>query len=166
MVHGIHKFVRASGRRLLTFAMLPAFFIASLPHWACICADGHRTSACPMLRTPTAAFSVAKQSSGKSCCQKRIAQEARACCASGTRLSGGHGTTAIKTASSCCRVVVELPAAATSVKQADAKNLAASAIAEPFVQLFGIGVSQAAFAISFQSPPPIDAVILYSRLTI
>src|SRR5207302_6214460 len=100
------KLLYASRERILSLVLLPAFFLATIPHTACICADGHREAFC---RATLCRFMSAKGSEsaccGCSCCKAGAKCEKRSCCKNqqGQAKSTGaaSGTGMIANANSC-----------------------------------------------------------------
>jgi len=144
--------MNASRGRILALAMLPVFVVGTLPQVACICADGHREMACPKLKGG-------------------VEKHVRSCCAAKSHAGVnqlGHMYGVGARVVSCCRVVIESPPATVVVKQSratdelthiDASDRFVSHSAEPS---FRAVRSEAAH----WQPPPRDAVIWFSRLTI
>jgi len=133
-------------------AMLPVFVVGTLPQVACICADGHREMACPKLKGGV-------EKHVRSCCAGKVREQVRQ-----PLPTSGIGARVV----SCCRVVIESPPATVVVKQSratdelthiDASDRFVSHTAEPS---FRTVRSEAAH----WQPPPRDAVIWFSRLTI
>src|SRR5438874_13838811 len=76
------KLVYASRERILSLVLLPAFFLGTLPHTACICADGHREAFC---RATTCRFLAQRSNTDAcgqcSCCKgSGSACDKRSCC--------------------------------------------------------------------------------------
>ena len=173
MFRSIRKFVWPHRERLLALVMLPAFFLASLPHTACICADGHREQFCRAGACHArSSGSNATACCGCSCCQVRDSAQGRSCCrqnahnSSGNTPVPGHGLNA-KTGP-CCKPFVEAPAPAiksNKVEQLSAKAIVAAV--EPLNLPFYIASDRPSVELYHSStPPPLDAVIVFQRLTI
>src|SRR5947207_3563752 len=111
------KLVVASRERILSLVMLPAFFLATLPHTACICADGHREEFC---RATACRFLGAKTCGECSCCQESAAacQKSSCCHAKHSQPDSSKSKTpttglTAKTGS-CCNPIVEAPGPAVT----------------------------------------------------
>src|SRR5205809_397178 len=110
---------RVSRERVLSLVMLPAFFLGTLPHTACICADGHREAvcragACMAINNGAGATTCC----GCSCCKDRGTPGARSCCQAKSCCAAKHKTTpknGIAAENSCCQPIVEAPAPATAL---------------------------------------------------
>jgi hypothetical protein len=169
MFRRINKLVHVSRERLLSLVMLPAFFLATLPHTACICGYGHRESRCN-----ASACCTIKQgkltdvSCGCPCCQSK---HGKACCckakpaASGCEKCPPSGLAAKN--GNCCQPIVEAFAPAKGVEKVSLVSpldvatgvlLPAVADAEPSLLLRR--------ALDHHGPPPLDVVIVYLHLTI
>ena len=165
------KLIKAKGERIVSLALVPIFLLGMLPRTACICADGHREAMCPAIRHAVAARSAASASSGKSCCQKREAKQPARCCANKfAQRENDHFPLKVigpKTGS-CCQPVLEAPLVAVVEKKVGVSErsicVATSDSAESYV---GVVALWPAFnAVGLCTPPPLDAVIVFSRLTI
>jgi len=169
MFRKLPKLMRAYRERVLALVMLPAFFFGTLPHTACICADGHREASCPMLaRHPSSQTSSA--CGGPACCQ-RTTDPSRSCCRAkgGPPASAGCGSqcaTVGKTGSCCHPVIEQAPPAVTAQKSQVASQPVWMATVEMPLSLIPAAALWPAVYSPVQSPPPLDAVIAFSRLTI
>ncbi|HEX5104011.1 MAG TPA: hypothetical protein VFV87_09390 [Pirellulaceae bacterium] len=163
------KLAARSRQRLLSLVMLPAFFLATLPHTACICGDGHRVARCNAVAC--CAIKAGKSTgvscgcpccqshSGKPCCCK--AKQAKPACDK-CPLPG----LAAKTGN-CCQPVIEAPAPAKSVEKV-------SPVSPLDVAIGGLPPTFADAApgllarrvLDHHGPPPVDVVIVYLHLTI
>jgi hypothetical protein len=170
MIRNLKKRTWAIREQLLAALLVPTFFFGTLPQIACICADGHRMQHCPLQYCPLQ-YSVSPK---RSCCSdhEQTSNATRSCCGSGgcqSQTSDGSRVFAVATANSrCCHPVVELPAPAASVKKADvtAKATLVGMIASP-VSLVAATELWPTLAAPIQStPPPLDVVVFFSRLTI
>lgn len=173
MFRSIRKFVWPHRERLLALVMLPAFFLASLPHTACICADGHRepfcqASACHARNSGSSATACC----GCSCCQVRGAAQPRSCCLqkssepTGNKAAPAHGLRA-KTGP-CCQPFVAAPAPAIKSSKAEQPSREAFVATAELLHLpLYIPMGCPAIELLHSSaPPPLDAVIVFQRLTI
>jgi hypothetical protein len=151
---------------LLSLVLLPAFFLGTLPQTVCICADGHREAACPAIQRRLAVGT---------CCQFQDAPSKRSCCgpkpccgAQGLHHSSSSGCGIAAQTSSCCQPVIEVPIPAIGTKKADTSaQLAMTAAVEPLSSLLLASELWPTLAAPTQStPPPLDAVITFLRLTI
>ena len=143
------RLAKASRERILSLVLLPASFLGTLSHSACICADGHRELFCNAKACQTA------QGCGD-CCTSRRGQ----CCDS-KQGCPADGQTA---QSNCCQPVVEVPAPAVGSDKAK--------LPSPMVALLdtisplAYGGSLATISASHSTPPPLDLVIVLRHLTI
>src|SRR5437773_899580 len=116
MLRRIKSLARTYRERLLSLVMLPAFFLGTLPHTACICADGHREAlcragACRSINTASGATTCC----GCSCCKNRSAGTTRSCCqAKGCCAAKHKAADGIAAKNSCCRPFVEASAPAVA----------------------------------------------------
>jgi hypothetical protein len=170
----LKKSVNSHCERILSLVLLPAFFLATLPQTACICADGHRESFCkaaglallPGGSSPSAC-------SGRSCCQEHGKHIVRSCCApqhSHPTFSQRRPISGVATAhGSCCHLLIEAPAPATTMAAKVSVSVPQDwvAIVQLAPPLNSAGKIRAACELSdFTGPPPVDAVIVFQRLTI
>lgn len=171
MVRRIRKLVWPHRERLLSLVMLPAFFLGTLPHTACICADGHREPFCRAAAC-TASGSSRTACCGCSCCKDRGSHEGRSCCqGKSCQPTNGSSTPASGLAAktgSCCQPIVEAPAPAAKTSKVELdKHLVLVATIESFSSLAAANeVRPALERSSFSTPPPLDAVIVFLHLTI
>lgn len=174
MFQRLQRLASAYRERILSLVMLPAFFLGTLPHTACICADGHREAFCPATACRFLGARASENTcSGHSCCiRESSACENRTCCQAKldqpSSLDTASGTTLIAQTESCCHPIVEAPAAAlTSPKSELASKSAFVAAIEPLATLWSADRVRPAFEWNQHStPPPIDTVIVYLHLTI
>src|SRR6478609_5338551 len=92
-------------RGIFSLALLPAFLCGTLPHTACICADGHREEHCRALSRHTSA----PTSAGKlrcNCCKPR--DEAPDCCQ--TEKQDSQRQAGLTASGNCCHPIIETPA--------------------------------------------------------
>jgi len=172
MFRGLNKLVAAHRERIVSLVLLPAFFFATMPHTACICADGHREAFCKAaLCRAMSNGSSATACCGCSCCKNRDTQHGVSCChgkscqpASGD--SPRSNGVAAKTGS-CCHPFLEGPAPA-SVSKADAGSHEAltGAIELPTAFIGADEFQPTLDRSGFSMPPPLDAVIVFQHLTI
>ena len=173
MLRRFRKFVWPHRERLLSLVMLPAFFVASLPHPACICGDGHRELFCtPGHCRACLRHATSTADGGHSCCQGHASELVQSCC--GTKHddqtpTGGtsnSGLTAIQ--GCCCKGIVEVAGPATVSKKSE---FAAPGTVVANTQSSAAYVSVSELWPLFEqfndsTPPPVDAVIVYLHLTI
>jgi hypothetical protein len=173
MLRRIKKLVRPNRKRLLSLVMLPTFFFATLPHTACICADGHREPSCNAAACRGLAQSeTAQECCGCKCCLASHDGQARSCCQgkSGRRASEGTSGLAGLSGSkaNCCHPIVESPAPATVSKQ---QKIASGEDFVAAIDWLPVMSPATEVAGSFRrlrgsTPPPRDVVILFAHLTI
>jgi hypothetical protein len=169
MFRRINKLVHASRETLLSLVMLPAFFLATLPHTACICGDGHRESRCNA--SACCAIKQGKStdvSCGCPCCQSH---SGKACCckakpaASGCEKCPPPGLAAKN--GNCCQPIIETPAPAKSVEEVSVPSPLDVAIGDLTSRLADISPSLLVRRpLDHHGPPPLDVVIVYLHLTI
>ncbi len=173
MFRSIRKIVRPHRERLVALVMLPAFFLASLPHAACICADGQREEFCKAVACRFVKRSTSNNACrGCSCCQTQSNSGNHACCkkqnsqsseSSPCRLTGLGATS-----NSCCHPIVETPVPATvtgHVKAELPQRLVAFVEFAPPVLVSG-KIRPEFNLFDTAGPPPLDTVIVLKRLTI
>jgi hypothetical protein len=168
------KFVNSHCERILSLVLLPAFLLGTLPQTACICADGHRESFCKAAGLALLpGGSSASACSGRSCCQEHKKQIVRGCCnaqhSQQTPSQQGPISGVATTQGSCCHLLIEAPPPATT----EAAKVSVSvpqdwvAVVQLAPPLNSAGKIRAACELSdFTGPPPVDAVIVFQRLTI
>jgi hypothetical protein len=125
-----------------------------------------------MMRHSVAARPAASSPSGKSCCQKRQAKLLRAsCCANkSAQRENDHSLVKVSGAKtgSCCQPIMEGPLAAVVGKKEGVSEksicVPTNDSAEPYVGV--VAVWPTLHAVWLCIPPPLDAVIVFSRLTI
>jgi hypothetical protein len=173
MFRRIRKLVWPNRERLLSLVMLPAFFLATLPHTACICADGHRESSCNVWACRAGAPESSKAAScGRSCCKDCRAKQERNCCHKNAGESAKHDSMHVSglviSTGSCCHPIIEAPAAAIATNKAkQASDQLIAAVVHPLPALVSTVAVRPAFErIHTSTPPPLDAVIVYLHLTI
>lgn len=172
MFRRMTRLMRAYRERIVSLVLVPAFFLGTMPHTACICADGHREEFCKAALCRAIANGSATHCCGCSCCKNSSAQPQRSCCQAknGESRSGSPGPAnglAAKTGS-CCHPFLEAPAPAAISAKAD--------LGSPLTLLATIDLSQTFLGTiefqptldrsSFSTPPPLDAVIVFLHLTI
>lgn len=174
MFRRMNKLMHAHRERILSLVLLPAFILGTLPHTACICADGHRESSCKVAACRSLASGPrASSCCGCDCCKPRESQDGRLCCqakqhcqsvAPGQQPLSGL----IASGSTCCHPITEAPAPATSFAKADVgSKQKQAAVAEITPALTLAGKTCLAFdLVDFSGPPPLDLVIVLQRLTI
>ena len=172
MVRLVKKLVRSNGERILSLVVLPAFFLATLPQVACICADGQRRPHCNLMAC--CAAKAAKRSSGScgcSCC-KVSPGESHSCCKAKQKqpVEQSPDTFPILFAKTggCCNPYLEAAAPAVLVDKVTASaqpDIATTcAVTQVLSELNSAYVVNRAF--DYHGPPPRDAVIVYQHLTI
>ena len=173
MFRRIKKFVWRSRGRMLSLVMLPAFFLGTLPHTACICADGHREEFCKAaLCRALGNGSKTTACCGCSCCKPSGSHAGRSCCQSKQGESGKPSSMpmnglAAKT-NSCCQPIIEAPAPASQsskVEVVDQLSLVA-AVASLLLLVPTVDIRPSFDHIHSATPPPLDAVIVFLHLTI
>ena len=155
----------SKNKRLLI--LIPAFLCGTLPHTACICADGHREEQCRAISRPAALPDG--NSAGKcNCCSSRTITSAAASDCRHSTATESESSSALIAGKSCCQPIVEGPASAIPAAKGDAslqlKCLAVSIIADNAPPAATVSFSQPTSHPS--GPPPLDAVIVYLHLTI
>ena len=164
MFHRFSSLIRFHSKGILSLALLPAFLYGTLPHTACICADGHREDHCRALAAPRCDKTPAANTQC-SCCKARR-DDARNCCQA--KENKTHQRTGLIAAGTCCHPIVEAPAPLVPSVKADAvaKSTllpAFAPIAEPW---FAASYRPLRHSDHLATPPPLDVVIVYLRLTI
>jgi hypothetical protein len=165
----------AACRRSKAFAaiLVPAFLLGTLPHSACICADGHKEPSCNA--TACCAMASGKATDGCcgcTCCKPGDDGKPRACCqanhrsktadqkpASGLAAKTGH----------CCSPIVEAPAPAAAAKKVEpqAHKHLLTAVLPALQSMSALPVPATTRPLdNHHGPPPLDAVIVYLHLTI
>ena len=169
-----YKLIAACRRsRAFTAILVPAFLLATLPHAACICADGHKEPNC----NAAACFAIAhgKEAGvccGCSCCKPSSDGKPRSCCQSKHRPAGPDqkpiSGLAAKTGP-CCNPILEAPAPAVGAKASELpaqKSLLSAALpASHFTSALPAHLATRPLD-NRHGPPPLDAVIVYLHLTI
>lgn len=162
-------------RRSRAFAaiLVPAFLLATLPHAACICADGHKEPSCNL--SACCAIAQGKGNGvccGCSCCKPDSDGTPRSCCQSEHRpaepaknpASGLNAKTG-----SCCHPIIEAPAPAAGAKKGELlpqKNLVFEALPTlPYISVLPARSTTRPLD-NHHGPPPLDAVIVFRHLTI
>ena len=172
MIRSIRKIVRLHQERLLALVMLPAFFLATLPHTACICGDGHREAHC----------------NAAACCAFNHGKTVTSCCGCACCKTKGDGRTgccgkcknkpaappeesqpgvAAKTGG-CCHPYLEAPSPTAVVKKQVFTSQLDVVISPVSSQTFTVGssISVVRLPFDYHGPPPRDAVIVFQHLTI
>jgi hypothetical protein len=173
MFRRIRKLVWPNRERLLSLVMLPVFFLATLPHTACICADGHREASCKAWACRAGASESSKAASrGRGCCTDCGAKKGRSCCPKKAGESAKHDSLPVSglvlSTGSCCHPIIEAPAAAIAPSKAkQASDQLIAAVVHPLPALASTVAVRPSFdRVHSSTPPPLDAVILYLHLTI
>jgi len=163
MISRLSSQLRLTRQALLSLALLPVFLWGTLPHIACICADGHREEHCRALSGQVRALRSAT-STKCSCCQSR--NGARSCCQ--TAKHERQSPTNLIASGSCCHPIVESPAplVLTGKIQPPTKATLVAAIA-PLAEFDTAPTNHALRQWHrLSTPPPLDVVIVYLHLTI
>jgi hypothetical protein len=167
------KWVSVHHERIISLVLLPAFFFASMPHIACICADGHREAFCKTALCRAIGNGTNRSDcGGYSCCNNRGSGPVRSCCQGKACPSPGGGTTPLhgigaKTGS-CCHPVIEAPSPAITSGKTDLTSQAAliAMPVPPTTFIFANELHPELSRSDFSAPPPLDAVIVFLHLTI
>lgn len=169
MFRRVWKLSHACRERVLSLALLPAFLFGTLPHSACICADGHREQFCKT----AACRSIADGSNpaaccGCTCCRDRGSELSGTCCQGKSRSDTQPADGLAATTNDCCHPIVESPSPAAAPSKAElAMESTMVATVEPLVSFaFAKGVQLARHWSDSAKPPPPDLVILFLHLTI
>jgi len=150
------KFGGRSHERVISLAMVPILLLGTIPHAACICADGHREKFCRARMGITAGAPAVAQK--RNCCRRQVAPVTAA-----TPLA----TTCLARPKSCCRPVLELPFPVTdSVKNSSSPQPQLTIETHVCDSQRPSALSPILERAPHSSPPPLDAPIVYSRLTI
>lgn len=170
MFRKVKKLAAVYRERLVSLMLLPAFFLATMPHTACICADGHREAFCraALCRLMSSEFGESA-CCGCSCCKARATCEKRSCCkAKHCQQKPIDGTGLIAITGSCCHPYVEVPAPAVTVGKTDLKanSTLVTAIAPLPILLPADNIRATFERVHHSTPPPLDTVIVYLHLTI
>ncbi len=173
MFHRIGKLVWLNCERLLSLVMLPAFFLGTLPHTACICADGHREPSCNASACRARAFESSKAACcGCICCKDCGTKHGRSCCQKQASKSHKHNSVSVNglvaMTGSCCHPIIEVPAAAIGPNKAQQSlDQVVAAVGHPLPALAStVAVRPSIDRVHTSTPPPLDAVIVYLHLTI
>jgi hypothetical protein len=168
MFRRIAKQMHAHRERIVSLMLMPAFLIGTMPHTACICADGHREVVCPaMAGRFTLQCSNAGARSERSCCSEKVGCCSKASCCRG-RQSRPPASGLFAKTGSCCHPIVEAPAPVAPTSKGDVATtsaLAATAQSPPSI-LLANDFPRAYQQVAHSTPPPLDVVIVYLRLTI
>ena len=173
MIRKVKKLVAAYRERLVSLVLVPAFFLATMPHTACICADGHREAFCraALCRMMGAQFGEST-CCGCSCCKAGATCEKRSCCkakhSQEKPIDTSSGAGLIAKTGSCCLPYVEIPDPGVTAGMSDLKvnSTQVTAIA-PLPTLLPADTIRPTFERTHHStPPPLDTVIVYLHLTI
>jgi hypothetical protein len=174
MVTRLYKSIAACRRsRAFAAILVPAFLLATLPHAACICADGHKEPSCNA--AACTALAHGKDTGvccGCSCCKPGDDGKLRACCKSKHRpaepAKAPESGLSAKTGS-CCHPIVEAPAPTVNAKKGELpsqKNLVFRALPTlPFISVLLTRSTNSPLD-NHHGPPPLDAVIVFLHLTI
>lgn len=151
-------------RGLLSLALLPAFLYGTLPHTACICADGHREEHCRALAGQRCDKTSAT-SAPCTCCKARQTHNARNCCQANEE---GLPRTGLIASGACCHPIVEAPAPVVPTAKADlaSKSTLVAAVATVPEPLSADSYRPLRHSDHLSTPPPLDVVIVYLHLTI
>jgi hypothetical protein len=162
MILRLFSQLRFTRHGFLSLALLPAFLYGTLPHTACICADGHREEHCRALSRHTSAPQSAAKSEC-SCCKAR--EGAPSCCQAGEHQSSACHL--LTTAGTCCQPIVESPAPLVpSAKVQSPEKSALLATVAPIPEYWSADSFCTPHWRHLSTPPPLDVVIVYLHLTI
>ena len=165
--------MRARRERVVSLLLLPAFFLGTMPHTSCICADGHREEFCKA--TLCRAFNQGSKTTaccGCSCCKNSGDKQVRACCRAKACESTNSSSTPVNGVTartgSCCHPFTEAPAPAVAAGKASlGSQLVLCTATVPVVTYLPAQEVQPTLDRSnFSTPPPLDAVIVFLHLTI
>jgi|SRR4051812_33936113 hypothetical protein len=167
MLRNLRYRARVFGQRLFSLVLIPAFLCGTLPHTACICADGHREQQCRAIGRPIALPHGSSAAKCHCCSSHTTSGPATiACCHSTTGES--QSASSLTAGKSCCQPIVEGPASAIPAAKRDAslqtKCLALAIAADGIPPAASVSFSRPTSHPS--GPPPLDAVIVYLHLTI
>jgi len=168
MLRRIKRLAWTHRQQLLSLVILPTFFFATLPHTACICADGHRETFCNVAACRLLAHnSGATVCCGCKCCNSH---DGRKCCRNKRGDDESHDLpkTGLFVKSGCCQPIVQFPALVTNLEQVNSVAQSANVAAvDPLPALLpAISTGPALYCIARSIPRPLDAVILFLHLTI
>lgn len=174
MLSRLYKLIAGCRRSpAFTALLVPALVLATLPHTACVCADGHQEPICNVWACCAANEAQAKGSPcGCSCCKQEDGETPRACCQSKHRLtkSGQQPPAGVAAKQThCCQPIAAAPVPVASTKPSDLPAHSSLVSVVPHVLSLAAFVSRQVWAQppdNHHGPPPLDAVILYLHLTI
>jgi hypothetical protein len=166
MLRKLRYQARFNRQRLISLVLIPAFSAGTLPHTACICADGHREEHCRAIQPLVVPHGTSAAKCN--CCSSRSTAGAAgnvSCHGRGLQVASPSALTIGK---SCCQPIIEGPASAIPVSKTDV-HLGAKCVGLAFTQdstLPGASISFSRPAAHPGGPPPLDAIIVYLHLTI
>ena len=174
MLSRLYRLIVACRRsRAFAAVLVPAFLLATLPHSACICADGHKEPSCNV----SACCAIAQGKGdgvccGCSCC-KQNSDGTRSCCCQSKHAPAGPAKNPVSglnaKTGSCCHPIVEAPVPAAGAKKSELpsqKNLVLRALPTlPFISVLPAQSTTRPLD-NHHGPPPLDAVIVFLHLTI
>jgi hypothetical protein len=167
MFRRVTNLARVYRERVFSLALVLVFLLGTLPHTACICADGHREEHCQALACRNLATRQAKMQKC-SCCRDKVGGATEPSCCLAKESQVEFGVDLIKAAGSCCNPIVEAPAPMAAAGKVDAasKSLVISVI-ETSSMFYLADLVRPAVELSYRStPPPLDVVIVYLHLSI
>ena len=165
------KLVRAYRERILSLVLLPAFILGTCPHAACICADGHREPICQagFCRAANRGDSTTA-CCGCSACKQRSACEVRQCCRDKEHATNSPEQKLVLVTGDggCCYPYLESGAPAVSASKMTVPSWnELSAVVSLTTPPLPVGTTRLTFRrISWSGPPPVDAAVVFQRLTI
>jgi hypothetical protein len=167
MFRRVTNLARVYRERVFSLALVLVFLLGTLPHTACICADGHREEHCQALACRNLATRQAKMQKC-SCCRDKVGGATEPSCCLAKESQVEFDVDLIRAAGSCCNPIVEAPSpmAVSSKVNSASKALVFATIEPPSLFDLAEHVPPATGWNNRSTPPPLDAVIVYLHLTI
>jgi hypothetical protein len=162
-----NRVVSTYRERLLSLVLVPAVFFGTLPHTACICADGHREAFCQAMACRIA-VTPPSEAENCCCCRAKTSENKTQNCCRGKQSRTDQTCELGAGTGSCCQPIVEAPSPVVISSKAELtmKSLVVAAIEAPNLFRFST-VSWPTLPLAVHStPPPLDTVIVYLHLTI
>jgi hypothetical protein len=166
-IPSLYRVANGFRERLLSLVMVPAVLLGTLPHTACICADGHREEFCQAIVCRNTGTPRLETKNGGCCRAKASGSKTKNCCQ--TSNSHAHSGCQLGAATgSCCNPIVESPAPVVISGKAElaAKSLVVAAIEPPNLIWTSANAWPTLPLTVHSTPPPVDTVIVYLHLTI
>jgi hypothetical protein len=165
------RLMRAYRERILSLVLLPAFVLGTLPHPACICADGHREPICQAsLHSAANRGILATACCGCSACKQRSSNQVRNCCRGQEQATNPpeHKPGLAARDCGCCHPYLESGAPAVAASKVTIRSWSElSAVVNPATPPLPVRTTRLTFRrISWSGPPPVDAAVVFQRLTI